>query len=136
MLARRILIGLHAVLGVLAVAAGQALARDPSGKPLRFEVEWLAGSPFRDYRVPGLFLAIVIGCANLGSAALLWRRDPLGPLVSLGTGMLLLVWMAIQTAIIGCRDWTQGMWIAVFSLVTALALREVRTPEPELEEAT
>lgn len=126
MLARRLLIGLHAVLGVLAVAAGQALARHPSGKPLTFEVDWLDGSPFKDYRVPGLFLAVVIGGANLVSTVLLWRRDPLGSLVSLGTGVLLLVWIAIQTAIIGFRDWTQGMWIAVFSLVTLLAAGEIR----------
>lgn len=123
---RRLLIGLHAILGVLAIAAGQALARDPSGKPLRFDVNWLDGSPFKDYRVPGLFLTVVIGGANLVSATSLWRRDPLGPFVSLGTGVLLLVWMAIQTAIIGFRDWTQAMWVAVFSLVTLLALREVR----------
>jgi len=126
MRARRLLIGLHAVLGVAAVAAGVALARDPSGKLLTFEVEWLDGSPFADYRIPGLFLAVVIGSANVVSTVLLWRRDPLGPLTSLGTGVLLLVWIAIQTAIIGFRDWTQGMWIAVFSLVTTLALREVR----------
>jgi hypothetical protein len=133
--ARRILIGLHVVLGVLAITAGQALARDPSGKPLAFEVDWLDGSPFRDYRVPGLFLTVVIGGTNLVSAALLRWRDPRGPPVSLGTGVLLLVWMAIQTAIIGFRDWTQGMWIAVFSLVTVLALREVRMREHERSEA-
>lgn len=131
MLARRSLTALHAVLGVLAVAAGQALARDPSGDPLRFEVEWLDGSPFPDYRVPGLFLTVVIGGANLVSAALLGRRDPLAPLASLGTGILLLVWIAIQTAIIGFRDWTQGMWWAVFGLVTVLAARELRAPDSE-----
>ena len=126
MIGRRVLIALHALLGATAVAAGGALTRDPSGDPLRFKLDWLDGSPFEDYRVPGLFLAVVIGGANLVSALLLWTRHPLGPLAALGTGVLLLAWIAIQTAIIGFRDWTQGMWWALFALVTWLGAREVR----------
>lgn len=68
-LVRRLRIALHALLGVLAVGAGLALAGDPSGGSLSFEVAWLDGSPFDDHRVPGLFLAIVIGSTNLASAA-------------------------------------------------------------------
>ena len=86
-----------------------ALARDPSGKPLSFKQQWLDGSPFDDYRVPGLFLALVIGSTNLVSAAGLLQRRAWAPLVSLGTGVLLLAWIAIQTWIIGFNDWTQAM---------------------------
>lgn len=120
------LIALHALLGVLAVGAGLALAGDPSGGSLRFEVAWLDGSPFDDYRVPGLFLAIVIGSTNLASAVGLVRRGPRAPLVSLATGLLLLAWIAIQTWIIGLRHWTQAVWAVTFLVVTVLALREAR----------
>ena len=122
----RLLIALHALLGVAAVAAGSMLTREPSGEQLRFETEWLDGSPFGDYRVPGLFLAFVIGGTNLISGASLWRRRPWARLVSLATGVLLLVWIAIQTRIIGLRDWMQLAWAAVFFIVTLLAFREVR----------
>lgn len=115
------LVLLHAFLAVGAVAAGWGLARDPSGAALGFSVDWLEGSPFPDYRVPGLFLAVVIGGANLASAFLLWRRHPLAPFVSLGTGLLLVVWLAIQTAIIGVRHWSQAIWWVLFPLVAALA---------------
>lgn len=123
---RRLLTVLHAGLGASAVGAGSALARDPSGDPLDLDAEWLEGSPFPDYRIPGLFLAIVIGGANLVSAFMLWRRLPLAPLASFGTGVLLVTWIAIQTAIIRFQHWTQAMWWAVFLLVTVLAGRELR----------
>jgi hypothetical protein len=122
---RWILIGLHAVLGGAAAGAGQAFARNPTGENLGMTVEWLDGSPFPDYRVPGLFLALVIGGANLMSAFLLWRRHPLSPLLSFGTGLLLIIWVAIQTAIIGVRHWSQLVWWVTFGLVALLAARLV-----------
>jgi len=124
---RRLLITLHAALGVMAVAAGAALFSAPSGDPLSFDVEWLDGSPFDNYRVPGLFLASVIGATNLTSAAGLSLRRSWAPLVSLGTGLLLLAWIAIQTWIIGLHDWTQPMWAVTFLVVTVLALRDVQS---------
>jgi hypothetical protein len=126
MVLRWLLIALHAVLSVAAVVAGAMLVADPSGKRLTFEVEWLQGSPFKDYRLPGLFLAIVIGSSNLVSAVGLTRRHPLAPVVSLATGLNLVVWISIQTWIIGLRDWRQVGWIITFLGVTALAIREVR----------
>lgn len=115
------LVALHTVLGLAAVAAGQAFVRQPSGTALGMSEQWLQGSPFPDYRIPGLFLAVVIGGANLVSAFLLWRRHPLAPLTSLATGLLMVVWVAIQTAIIGFRHWSQAVWWVTFGFVTFLA---------------
>ncbi len=123
---RWLLIVLHAVLGVAAVGAGQAFVRDPSGTALGMTTEWLAGSPFSDFRVPGLFLTLVIGGANLLSLVLLWGRHRAAPLASLGTGLLLVAWVAIQTTIIGFRHWSQSIWWVTFVLLTVLATRLVR----------
>jgi hypothetical protein len=124
-LTRWVLIALHAFLGVAAVGAGQAFVRTPSGAALGMTTDLLDGSPFVDFRVPGLFLAVVIGGANLLSGVLLWRRHPGSPLASLGTGLLLVAWVAIQTAIIGFRHWSQGIWWVTFIAVTVLAARLV-----------
>jgi hypothetical protein len=123
---RLTLIVLHAALGVGAVGAGQAFLRDPSGESLGVPVAWLEGSPFPDYRVPGLFLAIVIGGTNLLGALALARRHPLAARLSLATGVLLVAWIAVQTAIIGLRHWSQAIWWATFVVVAALAARLVQ----------
>jgi len=123
--ARWVLLVLHAFLGVSAVGAGTLFVIDPSGAGLGMTVDLLGGGPFPDYLVPGLFLAVVIGGANLASAVLLWRRHILAGRASLATGILLLAWTVVQLSIIGFAEWTQGVWVAVFALVTVLALQLV-----------
>jgi hypothetical protein len=129
---RSIQIALHAFLGVSAVGAGLAFVLVPSGAALGMSVSSLANSPFRDYLIPGLFLAAVIGGANLLSAVVLWRRHTLAPRMSLATGLLLVVWVAIQTAIIGFQDWSQGIWWVTFTLVALLGglLTRREAPRP------
>lgn len=117
---RWILTVVHGVLCVGAVGAGQAFVRDPSGAALGMRTEWLGGSPFSDYGFPGLFLAIVIGGANGLSAVMLLVRHPLAPVVSFATGVLLVAWVAVQTAILGFRHWSQGIWWVTFTLVAIL----------------
>ncbi len=121
---RRVLIALHVAIGISAIGAGQALARDPSGKALGFDTVWLRGSPFRDYRVPGLFLALIISSANLTSAFGQWRGSRFAPLESTATGVLLVAWVAIQTAILGVRHWSQAIWFVLFPLVALLGIAE------------
>jgi hypothetical protein len=130
---RRLLIILHLIIGLSAIGAGQALARKPAGETFGFETRWLAGSPFRDYRIPGLFLAAVIGGSNLLGAAGLLRRTSWSGTVSLLSGINLMAWLAIQTRIIGLRHWSQGLWWLIFGLLTVLAAGEWRERKPLLE---
>lgn len=125
------LIALHAFLGVSAIAAGQAFVRDPSGGALGMTKEWLEGSPFPDFRIPGLFLAVVIGSANLVSAGALLKQHPIASTLSLATGVLLVAWVAIQTLIVGARHWSQLIWWVMFPLVAALAALLVRSERRE-----
>lgn len=115
------LIVLHILVGVMAVGAGQALALQPNGDALGFPLDWLNGSPFPGYRFPGLFLAIVIGGANLVSAFALARRARLGPTLSLATGVLLIAWISTPTTIIGYVHWSQVFWVVLFITMTVLA---------------
>ena len=119
---RRVLVVLHAVIGIAAVGAGQAFVRDPSGVVLGMDVAWLRASPFRDYLIPGLFLLVVIGGTNLLSAAALWQRHEQAPRRSLATSLLLVAWVAIQTGILGFRHWSQAIWWLTFVVMGILAM--------------
>jgi hypothetical protein len=123
---RSLLLVLHAVLGLSAIGAGQALVRKPDGRYLRFDTAWLKRSPFPDYRLPGLFLMGVIGSGNLAAAVAQWRRGPLAAPLSVANGFLLVVWLTIQTAIIGYRHWSQLIWAVVFPAVALLAALQLR----------
>jgi hypothetical protein len=124
---RAILIVLHLVIGLGAIGAGQALARGPSGESLTFKTEWLEGSPFPDYRIPGLFLLLVIAPTNLASVLLQWKRSETAPRVTVGTGTILVLWVVIQAVIIGFQHWSQVMWMVLFTLTTGLGLQQLRS---------
>jgi hypothetical protein len=129
---RWILIVLHLLVGVSAVGAGLALAMEPSGETLTFETEWLAGSPFDDYLISGLFLAVVNGGLNLASVYVLATQKWWGSFVSLSAGVVLVAWIVIQWLIIGYQHWSQPMWGVVFATMLLLALPRASRAVPTI----
>jgi hypothetical protein len=85
---RRWLVGLELSTGAAAVFGGAALAARPDGSLLQAKLSALEGSPFRDWRVPGVLLAALVGGGFLlaGTAELRqWRGAPeLSTLAGLG----------------------------------------------------
>ncbi len=66
--------GLQTFIGVGALAGGLMLMLEPSGSGMGFPVELLQGSPFPDYRIPGVFLFTVNGLGSLVGAGLSFAR--------------------------------------------------------------
>jgi hypothetical protein len=86
------------------------------------EDESLDGSPFPDYRVPGLFLLIVIGGGMLASAVLALVGSPYARLAALTMGMVLAFWLIIETAVIGFQASEQVVLLVVCGGVALLLL--------------
>lgn len=87
--------------GLGAVGGGIALMLGPQGQIIPLPVSQLAGSPFSSYFVPGLVLFAVLGLGPLAVAALAWRHHAWAPMLTLGVGLALLIWLAVQVAIVG-----------------------------------
>jgi hypothetical protein len=73
----------------------------PRGEIMPLPLSALAGSPFDTYFVPGLILFGVLGLGPLIAARLAWLRHPLAPIAAFFVGAGLLVWVAVEVAIIG-----------------------------------
>ena len=58
-----------------------------------FPKEWLAGSPFTDYVVPGLVLGVVVGGLTAAAALTTSRSARVGGLVSVVAGMAMAGWI-------------------------------------------
>jgi hypothetical protein len=83
--------------------------------------EWLARSPFTDYVVPSLILAFVVGGTFLGAAFAVFAGLPSARRLSAAAGVVVLVWIAAQVAIIGPVSWLQPAVALVGVLVFMLA---------------
>ena len=94
-------LALEVVLSIGALAGGLILMLAPRGEILPLPLSALAGSPFDTYFVPGLILFSVIGLGPLVAARLAWLRHPLAPTAAFIVGAGLLIWVAVEIAIIG-----------------------------------
>ena len=82
-------------------------------------VEWLEGSPFRNYFLPGLFLFVAIGCLSLVTAITLFMNKNYATTLALVCGIILIVWITTQVTIIGYVSWLQpAMFGAAVIIVT------------------
>jgi hypothetical protein len=69
--------------------------------------DWLQGSPFSDYFIPGLFLFLVIGGTAMLSGIAVFIRHRMARKAAILCGIIVLLWIAIQVTIIGYVSWMQ-----------------------------
>ena len=70
-------------------------------------VDWLQGSPFRNYFIPGLFLFIVIGGLALYAAIAVFTQHRFARHAAFLCSVTVLLWLAVQVIIIGYVSWMQ-----------------------------
>ena len=97
----RALLGLLVLQGLSAIAGGTGLTLDPTGSEVGLDPNWLDGSPFADYLVPGVILLVVLGVGPLAVAFGLLRRARWSWAGSLWVGLALVIWIAVQVAVVG-----------------------------------
>ncbi|HLF76098.1 MAG TPA: hypothetical protein VJB57_01285 [Dehalococcoidia bacterium] len=124
-LARRALIALDAFFALGAIAGGLVLLLYPSGGgPMQFDLEYLQGSPFVNYFIPGLFLA-GIGFGSLGASLMHLLRVALAPHLSFVFGALLVIFEAVEATLVPFSA-LQPFYFAVGLAMMALATQVER----------
>jgi hypothetical protein len=81
---------LQIFIGIGGVPAGLIFITDPSGSGMGFSLELLAGTPFPNYLLPGVFLFAVNGVASLVGGVLSLVRHRYAGLVAMALGALLI----------------------------------------------
>ena len=115
---------LEVVLSIGALAGGLVLIVAPRGEIMPLPLSALAGSPFETYLGPGLILFTVLGLGPLIAARLAWIRHPLAPVAAVVVGAALLIWVAVEIAIIGYSNEPplQAIYLAMGVAITGVAL--------------
>jgi hypothetical protein len=103
---------LQAFIGLSAIMGGFKLVSDPSGANLDLSLEWLANSPFPDYFIPGLVLAIVNFLRNryAGGTAFVF-------------GIFLILYLAIEVWIIGLQTFLQPLFFVLGAIELIFGLK-------------
>ena len=115
----RVALLLEVLLSIGALGGGLVLILAPRGEIMPPPLSALAGSPFDTYFVPGLILFGVLGVGPLVAARLAWLGHSLASVATFVVGSALLIWVAVEIAIIGYSN--QPPLQAIY-LVLALAI--------------
>lgn len=70
-------------------------------------IEWLEGSPFDDYFVPGLILFVAVGGSLLAAAIAVFANLSMARAAAVGATAVLFGWLVIETLMIGYVSWMQ-----------------------------
>lgn len=81
-----------------AIAGGLALLLGLEGN--RFPLEWLRGTPFKDYTVPALLLAVVVGGSALAACLMIFTRHKEAPLISIAAGLIMMGYITVEYLIL------------------------------------
>jgi hypothetical protein len=113
---RYVLGGLLAFGALNAFGGGYYGLSGAKGVPL----DWLEGSPFRDYSIPSLILMVVVGGAFLVAALAVLTSGRGGRMFALGAGVIVLAWIVVQVGVIGFVSWMQPATAALGLVILAL----------------
>jgi len=86
-------------------------------------LEWLEGTPFDDYFVPSLILFVAVGGTFAFAAAAVLAKWRIGRAAAFTAGGVVLLWLAVETAMIGYVSWMQPATTVGALLVLLLAWR-------------
>lgn len=114
---RPFLIVLEIIIGVAAVGGGVYALTGAASVPR----DYLKGTPFRSFLVPGLVLMVVVGGSMLLAATLLLMETRLARVASLEAGIILVAWIGMQVSMIGYRHWLQPLMGALGLVIVVLS---------------
>lgn len=115
--ARRLLIGLELIVGASAVYGGVGLMLGGLGMP----VEWLAGTPFDSWVLPGALLLVAVAAPMLLAATGELAHQRWAYAASLAAGALQVGWILAQLAILQRYFFLQPVMAGAGLLVIGLA---------------
>jgi peptidoglycan/LPS O-acetylase OafA/YrhL len=97
--------GLRITIGVItgfialtAMGGGIALLSGAEGE--RFPLEWLQGTPFKNYTIPALLLTFIVGGSSLIASLSIFRNLKTGILSSLASGMIMVGFIVVEVLIL------------------------------------
>jgi hypothetical protein len=103
------------------IGGGALLVAQPDGGVLRMPLSYLQGSPFPDYRVPGLVLLLVLGVLPLVVAFGVLGRRAWAWFGAFAVGCGLIIFELVEVAVIGYNV-QQPIWGTIGLLIALVSL--------------
>ena len=124
-----IAIGLELLTAAGAIPVGLLFINDPSGAAMPLPPDWIQGSVFGSYLVPGVYLFSMNGLGMLAFASLSLYRHWLAPWLTGVLGSGLIIWILVQLLVMPETRWLQWFFLAAGIGMGFVALSGSDTPD-------
>ncbi len=118
------LIALSAIGGGIVLLAGtyqNGILIEVGGRG-QFPLQWLHDTPFSDYTIPALVLAIGVGGSSLLAAATIFRGREIGVLASVAAGLIMTGYIVVEVVMLKQGvSWIEGLYFGLGLLISGLA---------------
>jgi hypothetical protein len=108
--------------GIAAIPVGLMLMSDGSGASIGLPAEWIEGSPFGSYLIPGLYLFAMNGVGMIVLAGLIVLAHWTAPWLMAVLGVGLIVWILVQLVVMPETMFLQWIFLATGLLLGFVAL--------------
>jgi hypothetical protein len=100
----QLLVGLSAIISGYGIVMGHGL-----GMPLN----WLDGSPFHSYLIPGLVLFFIVGGSYVLSSVTTWMSHQYAPQMASIAGFGIMIWIFTEMYIVRQSHWLQILYFSI-----------------------
>lgn len=116
---------LSGFIGLSAVLSGVFMVLYPDGSLINLSIALLEGTPFKDFQVPGLLLATVVGGVNLLALLYHIQKHPARFSWAIAGGIVTCLWIIVQMMLIHSIYWLHFVYLAagVLVILTGLHLK-------------
>jgi hypothetical protein len=88
----------------------------------QFPLEWLHNTPFSDYTIPALVLAIGVGGSSLLAVVMVFTGRAVGVLASIVAGLIMAGYIVVEVVMLRQGvSWIEGMYFGLGLLISGLA---------------
>lgn len=114
---RAVLLLLNSFVTLTALPAGMLLMLEPDGNSLGLSLSILLNTPFPDFFIPGLVLALIVGGCSLVSLFLIMSHSAASYKLAMASGIVLTIWIVTELILIPYYHWLQGLYLAIGILI-------------------
>ena len=123
---RRILFILCLFNALSAIPSGGLLMLNPDGRIFHFPPDLLETTPFQNYFVPGILLAMIVGGSSLMAAISLFKNTRYQYWLAMSAGLILIGWIFIQTILIQSVHWLHAAYFILGFTVLLLSVALIK----------
>ena len=116
-----LLLILNALVALTAIINGGIMITQPVGSILHLPATLLQNTPFRDYFVPGMLLALIVGGTNLMAVVYHLARHKNRYNWSLAGAVVLICWIVAVLLLTGQWNWLQICFLMIGILIVLQA---------------